>query len=265
MDGSKIAPPASFEGRPLVDLDEQEPVEEQVDLGAGDRPFAEQRAFGQAGRAGGNPLIPGWRRPGTARRRPGRGQRHRFAAASPRAVMLRGSPDPVLVPDQGALAGEPPGRDGGGLLIAQVGRAWRSGCRFPPCTCTRHNSRRQNSRTRIPDHFGEPADVLACRVVSCRHQAEHKPPQRRHIYGQPRRHPPRDGQLKAPDQAVGGCHRRREDLDAYIVTPEPPRPSPRSFCSLLARAPARPPPAPRATRRRRWPPPLPSQPAVRAP
>jgi hypothetical protein len=74
MDGSKIAPPASFEGRPLVDLDEQEPVEEQVDLGAGDRPFAEQRAFGQAGRAGGNPLIPGWRRPGTARRRPGRGR-----------------------------------------------------------------------------------------------------------------------------------------------------------------------------------------------
>ncbi len=47
MDGSKIAPRASFEGWPLVDLDEQEPVEEQVDLGAGDRPFAEQRASGQ--------------------------------------------------------------------------------------------------------------------------------------------------------------------------------------------------------------------------
>ena len=47
MDGSKIAPRASFESRPLVDLDEQEPVEEQVDLGVGDRPFAEQRAFGQ--------------------------------------------------------------------------------------------------------------------------------------------------------------------------------------------------------------------------
>ncbi len=48
MDGSKIAPRASFEGRPLVDLDEQEPVEERVDRGAGDRPFAERRAFGQA-------------------------------------------------------------------------------------------------------------------------------------------------------------------------------------------------------------------------
>ena len=33
------------------------------------------------------------------------------------------------------------------------------------------------------------------------------------------RHPHRDGQLEAPDQAVGGCHRRRENLDAYIVTP----------------------------------------------
>src|SRR5215470_2661510 len=31
---------ADLEGGLLVDLDEQEPVEEQVDLGVGDRPFA---------------------------------------------------------------------------------------------------------------------------------------------------------------------------------------------------------------------------------
>ena len=99
---------AGFGGGSLVDLDQQEPVEKQVHLGVGDRPFAEQRALRQAvlavisqhqDRVG----------QGSLRRAPDGGDRHRLAAASPRAVLECGLVDPVLVPDHGGLVGELPG------------------------------------------------------------------------------------------------------------------------------------------------------------
>jgi len=98
---------ADLEGGLFVDLDEQEPVEEQVDLGVRDRPFAQQRALGQAVLA----VIPRHQDgigQGSLGRCPDRCDRYRFAAASPGAILLGGSPDPVLVPDQGALVCEPP-------------------------------------------------------------------------------------------------------------------------------------------------------------
>ena len=120
---------ADLEGGPLVDLDEQESVEEQVDLGVGDRPFAQQCALGQVllpviarheDRIGEGAL--GWALDGR--------DRHRLATASPRSVMLSRSPDPVLVPDHRAFVGEAPGAVVE-VVTGEPARGGDLGCRGP--------------------------------------------------------------------------------------------------------------------------------------